>query len=67
MSEINKRVGPNKVVYVFIFQKNNKICCMIIWQGQNMSNEYYINHGPELEEISIQNDYLVKTILLQKK
>ena len=28
-SEINKRVGPNKVVF---FPKNNKICCTIIWQ-----------------------------------
>ena len=31
-SEINKRVGLNKVVQVFLFLKNNKICCTIIWQ-----------------------------------
>ena len=32
MSEIDKRVGPNKVVQVFFSQKNNKVWCTIIWQ-----------------------------------
>ena len=29
---INKRAGWNKDVQVGIFQKINKICCMIIWE-----------------------------------
>ena len=33
-SEINKCVGLNKAVLVFFSQKNNQICCTIIWQGR---------------------------------
>ena len=30
--KIDKRAGWNKTVQVGIFQKINKICCMIIWE-----------------------------------